>query len=172
IITPDGVGTINAINVLEETVRVRIAVGDSFELREYPIDDCQRPEPQNAPHVEHADKADRGERPERGEKSERREKAAEKGEKPERRDKPEKGDRPERFPKGKRPERGEKPERGDRPEKGERAPRRADKPPRQMNAKPAAQETAAEARPQQENAPEKEADVLEIIEESIVEDLL
>ena len=43
IITPDGVGTINAINVLSETVRVRIAVGDAFELREYPIDDCQRP---------------------------------------------------------------------------------------------------------------------------------
>lgn len=49
IVTPDGVGTINAINVLEETVRVRIAVGDSFELREYPIDDCQRPEQENAP---------------------------------------------------------------------------------------------------------------------------
>ena len=43
IITPDGVGTINAINVLQETVRVRIAVGDSFEMREYKIDDCQRP---------------------------------------------------------------------------------------------------------------------------------
>ena len=43
IITPDGLGVINAINVLEETVRVRIAVGDSFELREYKIDDCQRP---------------------------------------------------------------------------------------------------------------------------------
>ena len=48
IITPDGVGTINAINVLEETVRVRIAVGDAFELREYPIDDCQRPETPSA----------------------------------------------------------------------------------------------------------------------------
>ena len=47
-ITPDGVGVINAINVLEETVRVRIAVGDSFELREYPIDDCQRPKGKNA----------------------------------------------------------------------------------------------------------------------------
>ncbi len=35
IVTPDGTGVINAINVLEETVRVRIAVGDSFELREY-----------------------------------------------------------------------------------------------------------------------------------------
>ncbi len=177
IITPDGVGTINAINVLEETVRVRIAVGDSFELREYPIDDCQRPEPQGAPHGEHADK---GERPERGEKPERREKP-EKGEKPERREKPEKGERPERFPKGKRQERGEKPERGDRPEKGERAdrgdrperaPRRGDKPSRQTNVKSAAQEAAAAAEPQQENAPERSADVLEIIEESIVEDLL
>ena len=48
IITPDGPGTINAINVLEETVRVRIAVGDSFELREYPIDDCKRQEPHPA----------------------------------------------------------------------------------------------------------------------------
>ena len=52
IITPDGVGTINAINVLEETVRVRIAVGDAFELREYPIDDCQRPETPAAPQGE------------------------------------------------------------------------------------------------------------------------
>ena len=58
IITPDGVGVINAINVLEETVRVRIAVGDSFELREYPIDDCQRPErEERKPRVEEEDPA-------------------------------------------------------------------------------------------------------------------
>ena len=62
IITPDGVGTINAINVLEERVRVRIAVGDSFELRDYAIDDCQRPEPQGG--------APRQERPEREEQPE------------------------------------------------------------------------------------------------------
>lgn len=49
---------INAINVLEETVRVRIAVGDSFELREYPIDDCQRPErEERKPRVEEEDPA-------------------------------------------------------------------------------------------------------------------
>ena len=63
IITPDGVGTINAINVLEETVRVRIAVGDTFELREYPIDDCQRLEQQSAPAGEKAEKPERREKP-------------------------------------------------------------------------------------------------------------
>ena len=42
IMTPDGLGTVSAINALSETVRVRIAVGDSFELREYPIDACSR----------------------------------------------------------------------------------------------------------------------------------
>ena len=66
IITPDGPGTINAINVLEETVRVRIAVGDSFEIREYPIDDCKRQEPHPA-----------AERPAAMEKREQQEKRAE-----------------------------------------------------------------------------------------------
>ncbi len=40
--TPDGPGTVSAVNPLSETVRVRIAVGDSFELRQYAIDDCER----------------------------------------------------------------------------------------------------------------------------------
>ena len=142
IITPDGPGTINAINVLSETVRVRIAVGDSFELREYPIDDCQRPGAQGAPHGEHADK---GERPERG----------------------------ERPPKGKRAEHGEKPERAEKGERPERFPRRGEKPGKTPNARPAAQEAPAEVKqPQQESAPAVEADVLQIVEESIVEDLL
>ena len=51
-------GTVQEINVLRETVRVRIAVGDSFELREYPIDDCQRPErEERKPRVEEEDPA-------------------------------------------------------------------------------------------------------------------
>ena len=142
IITPDGVGTINAINVLEETVRVRIAVGDAFELREYPIDDCQRPETPAAP---------QGER----------------GEKPERREKAEKGERPER---GERPPKGKRAEHGERPE---RFPRRGEKPVKTPNARPAAQEAPAEGKQmQQESAPAVEADVLQIVEESIVEDLL
>ena len=163
IITPDGVGTINAINVLEETVRVRIAVGDAFELREYPIDDCQRPETPAAPQGE------RGEKPERREKAERsdRPERGERGEKPERREKAEKGERPER---GERPPKGKRAEHGERPE---RFPRRGEKPGKTPNARPAAQEAPAEVKqPQQESAPAVEADVLQIVEESIVEDLL
>ena len=172
IITPDGVGTINAINVLEETVRVRIAVGDAFELREYPIDDCQRPETPAAPQGE------RGEKPERREKAERsdRPERGERSEKPERREKVEKGERPERGerpPKGKRAEHGEKPERAEKGERPERFPRRGEKPGKTPNARPAAQEAPAEVKqPQQESAPAVEADVLQIVEESIVEDLL
>ena len=193
IITPDGVGTINAINVLEETVRVRIAVGDAFELREYPIDDCQRPETPAAPQGERGEKperrekAERSDRPERGERSEkpeRREKTdrgerperGERGEKPERREKAEKGERPERGerpPKGKRAEHGERPERAEKGERPERFPRRGEKPGKTPNARPAAQEAPAEVKqPQQESAPVIDADVLQIVEESIVEDLL
>ena len=184
IITPDGVGTINAINVLEETVRVRIAVGDAFELREYPIDDCQRPETPAAPQGE------RGEKPERREKAERsdRPERGERSEKPERREKTDRGERPERGERGEKPERrekaekGERPERGERPPKGkhaehgerpERFPRRGEKPGKTPNARPAAQEAPAEVKqPQQESAPAVEADVLQIVEESVVEDLL
>ena len=202
IITPDGVGTINTINVLEETVRVRIAVGDAFELREYPIDDCQKPETTAAPHGEQGEKperrekAERGDRPEQGEKPERREKAEkgdrpergerrekgdrpERGEKPERREKAEKGERPERgerFPKGKRPEHGGKPERGERPDKGDRADRFTrcgEKPEKTPSARPAPQEAPVEAKqPQQESAPVIETEVLQIVAEGAVEDLL
>ena len=181
IITPDGVGTINAINVLEETVRVRIAVGDAFELREYPIDDCQRPEtpaapqgerPERSEKPERREKADRGERPARGEKPERREKA-DRGEHPERREKGDRPERGERPPKGKRAERGENPERAEKGERPERFPRRGEKPGKTPNARPAAQEAPAEGKQmQQESAPVVEADVLQIVEESIVEDLL
>lgn len=181
IITPDGVGTINAINVLEETVRVRIAVGDAFELREYPIDDCQRPEtpaapqgerPERSEKPERREKADRGERPARGEKPERREKA-DRGEHPERREKGDRPERGERPPKGKRAEHGENPERAEKGERPERFPRRGEKPGKTPNARPTAQEAPAEGKQmQQESAPVVEADVLQIVEESVVEDLL
>ena len=128
IITPDGPGTINAINVLSETVRVRIAVGDAFELREYPIDDCQRPgqdvqqggeRPENAPKKERAPKA---EKPEQDEKKERGEKH-EKNEKNEKNDKGEKREKAEKHDKSEKAERGERrPERPAKPqgEKGEK----------------------------------------------------
>ena len=49
IVTPDGVGVITEINCIKETVKVRIRVDDdSFDVREYPIDDVRRPGPDDA----------------------------------------------------------------------------------------------------------------------------
>ena len=180
IITPDGVGTINAINVLEETVRVRIAVGDSFELREYPIDDCQRPEQQGAPAGEKAEKAERHEKAEKPERRERPEKGErrEKAEKPERSDrqekseKPEKGDKPERGPKPKRQDRGEK---QGKPEHAEQQGEKAHKPRPEKRMKPqknAEKEIAPALEAQQHSVKPVEADTLEIVEETAMEDLL
>jgi len=42
VITPDGPGVVWDLNVIRETVRVRIQKGDSSELRDYPMDDVQR----------------------------------------------------------------------------------------------------------------------------------
>ena len=172
IITPDGLGVINAINVLEETVRVRIAVGDSFELREYKIDDCQRP-----------GQDERKPRPEEDATMEDTQQAAENAEggaaetaepnppkKQEQR--PPRGERPERAP---RPERGPKPERGPRPERGERPPRpeRGPRPPKKQADRPQGKEAPVKA--EQPVIEEQKAveviDVLEIREDAKKEDL-
>ena len=179
IITPDGVGVINAINVLEETVRVRIAVGDSFELREYPIDDCQRPEREERkprveeedPAVEDEQSAPQGERVETAEQSapqrkfEQRPPRAPRGDRPERPQRPERGPRPERPP---RPERGPRPPRKpmDRPNRPEQsvkpeAPEQAEQPVRQPEQPPVVEQKAVEV-----------VDVLEIREDAKREDLL
>ena len=172
IITPDGSGVINAINVLEETVRVRIAVGDSFELREYKIDDCQRP-----------GQDERKPRPEEDATAEDTQQAAENAEggapetaepnplkKQEQR--PPRGERPERAP---RPERGPKPERGPRPERGERPPRpeRGPRPPKKQADRPQDKEVPVKAeQPVVEEQKAVEAiDVLEIREDAKKEDL-
>ena len=172
IITPDGSGVINAINVLEETVRVRIAVGDSFELREYKIDDCQRPgqderkpRPEEDATAEDAQQA--AENAEGG--------AAETGEQnpPKKEEqRPPRGERPERAP---RPERGPKPERGPRPERGERPPRpeRGPRPPKKQTDRPQDKEAPVKAeQPVIEEQKAVEAiDVLEIREDAKKEDL-
>lgn len=172
IITPDGLGVINAINVLEETVRVRIAVGDSFELREYKIDDCQRP-----------GQDERKPRPEEDATAEDAQQAAENAEdgavetaepnppkKQEQR--PPRGERPERAP---RTERGPKPERGPRPERGERPPRpeRGPRPPKKQTDRPQDKEAPVKAeQPVVEEQKAVEAiDVLEIREDAKKEDL-
>ena len=43
VITPDGTGVVTDVNVIRETVRVRIQKGDSFEFKDYPAADVQRP---------------------------------------------------------------------------------------------------------------------------------
>ncbi|MBQ9952180.1 MAG: stage 0 sporulation protein [Clostridia bacterium] len=46
IVTPDGVGVITEINAIKEQVRVRIRTAeDTFDIREYAIDDVRRPGP-------------------------------------------------------------------------------------------------------------------------------
>ena len=42
VITPDGRGTVTDLNILRETVRVRIPKGDETEIREYPLTDVRR----------------------------------------------------------------------------------------------------------------------------------
>lgn len=42
VVTPDGPGTVWDLNVIKETVRVRIQKGDSSELRDYPVEAVQR----------------------------------------------------------------------------------------------------------------------------------
>ena len=53
IVTPDGVGVITEINAIKERVKVRIRTGDddSFEVREYSMDDVRKPGPDDAPAV-------------------------------------------------------------------------------------------------------------------------
>ena len=42
VITPDGPGVVWDLNIIKETVRVRIQKGDSSELKDYPVEDVQR----------------------------------------------------------------------------------------------------------------------------------
>ena len=43
--TPDGMGTVVDLNILKETVRVRIPKGDGTEQKDYPLADIQRLQP-------------------------------------------------------------------------------------------------------------------------------
>ena len=42
VVTPDGNGVVSDLNIIRETVRVRIRKGDGFEMRDYPMADVQR----------------------------------------------------------------------------------------------------------------------------------
>ena len=65
IVTPDGVGVITDINVIKETVKVRIRKDDdSFDVLEYAIDDVRRPGPDDAAAVRESPRARRPQPPE------------------------------------------------------------------------------------------------------------
>ncbi|MBQ9264846.1 MAG: stage 0 sporulation family protein [Clostridia bacterium] len=49
VITPDGNGTVIDLNILKETVRVRIPKGDSTEQKDYPLEQVQRVQPPQRP---------------------------------------------------------------------------------------------------------------------------
>ena len=55
VITPDGVGTVSDLNVVKETVSVRIPNGDNFEVREYELDQITKPG-QNTPKPDETEK--------------------------------------------------------------------------------------------------------------------
>ncbi len=137
VVTPDGNGVVWDLNIIKETVRVRIQKGDSSELRDYPMEDVQRvgaqpaskaeapkpdapdAEPTDAPEAEIPADAEAQPRP-------RRERPA----------RPE-GAKPRRE-EGERPARGERRERRPKPEQPDEAPEAAAPAP----AEPAAPEAA------------------------------
>ena len=60
IVTPDGVGVITEINCIKERVKVRIRVDDdTFDVREYAIDDVRRPGPDDAAAVREQPRPDK-----------------------------------------------------------------------------------------------------------------
>ena len=112
VITPDGPGVVWDLNVIKETVRVRIQKGDSSELRDYPMEEVQRPgaaprreEPAETPAVKEAPAAESAEgeqaveRPVREERKPRREE----GEKTQERREKRENRREERKPKADAP---------------------------------------------------------------------
>lgn len=151
IITPDGPGTVQDINVLGEVIRVRIAQGDAYEVREYPFDDCSRPPQGEAPKPRPEKAEGAVERPE-----DKRPRPA--------RERTERGERPPQDPRGKgRRERAgaETDRRADRPERGADAGKRRGEEPARRPAPtreaPASQEkTEAERAPAQTDSPARE----------------
>ena len=147
VITPEGPGVVWDLNVIKETVRVRIQKGDSSELKDFPMEEVQRPgqqhvrreEPEAAP-VEAAPAAEETpageeqpanrERPAREERKPRREE----GEKAERREKRE----------SRREDRRAKPESAEVTPKKEQP---AEKPAEETAAAPAAAEDAPAVSP-------------------------
>ena len=97
VITPDGPGVVWDLNIIKETVKVRIQKGESSELKDYPMDEVQRPGAVNrreeaagtANTKEAAKEMPEAEQPEERPAKEERKPRREDGEKAERREKKE-----------------------------------------------------------------------------------
>ena len=134
VITPDGPGVVWELNVIKETVRVRIQKGDSSELKDYPMEEVQRPGAANVRKEEAHEDADETEVP-------AEEKAAAEEQPRPRKEKPAREERKSRREEGeKQPERREK-----------RHPQQVEKQEASVEAKPAEQpdEAVMEAVPEE-----------------------
>ncbi|MBQ7657260.1 MAG: stage 0 sporulation family protein [Clostridia bacterium] len=58
VVTPDGTGTVVDLNILKETVRVRIPKGDSTEQKDYPLEEVQRVQPARPAKKQKAEEAE------------------------------------------------------------------------------------------------------------------
>lgn len=140
VITPDGPGVVWELNVIKETVRVRIQKGDSSELRDYPMEEVQRPGAQPIRRDEEADATALPQNAAEDEVS-----AIPSEDKPARAERPPREERRPRRPDGDRPNRQERFPRKDK-RLAPAAPEQAASPaPSAAPAKPAA--------PAQESAP-------------------
>jgi cell fate regulator YaaT (PSP1 superfamily) len=62
VITPDGTGPVTELNIVKETVFVRLTNGDTSEIKEYPLDAITRPQ-DNSSHTETLKKSGNKETP-------------------------------------------------------------------------------------------------------------
>lgn len=108
--TPDGAGVVMESNPLRQLVKVKIAVGDEFDVREYPVGEITVQRRGKRP-LEKQDAPEKGKEVQKAKEPARVEKAEEK--------KPEKPRRQERSRRGGRPPRGPRPERRQESPKGE-----------------------------------------------------
>ena len=108
--TPDCAGVVMESNPLRQLVKVKIAVGDEFDVREYPVGEITVQRRGKRP-PEKQDASEKGKEAPKAKEPARAEKAEEK--------KPEKPRRQERSRRGGRPPRGPRPERRQESPKGE-----------------------------------------------------
>ena len=133
VITPDGPGVVWDLNIIKETVRVRIQKGDSSELKDFPMDDVQRPGAANIRKEEPAEILEVEEAAEEA-TEEKVEKPAE--EQSRRKERPQREERSQREERKPRREEGDK--EGQKERREERKPRKEERRPKPENheAKP------------------------------------